>query len=76
MFNFQFPEHGGKAMLGIAIKRVALPDTSLAFYAVTSVKTLLFRLKVVWISQAATVDKLLAPFSGFVVEEARKISLA
>lgn len=58
------------------IKRVALPDSSLAFHAVTSVQTFLFRRKPVSVSQAATVDKVLALLSGIVVIEARKISLA
>ena len=50
--------------------------TPLAFYAETSVQTFLFRRKIVSVSQAATVDKLLAPLSGFVIEEAWKISHA
>jgi len=55
---------------------VSLPDISLAYYVVTNVPTFLSRQKVVSVSQATTVDKLLALFSSFVVEEAWKISLA
>lgn len=58
------------------IKLLALLDSSLAFHAVTSVQTFLFRRKPVSVSQAATVDKVLALLSGIVVIEARKISLA
>lgn len=58
-------------MLSInAIKRLALLDTSLAFYVATNVGTFLSRTKVVSVSRAATVDKLLAPLTVFVVEEA------
>lgn len=58
-------------MLSInAIKRLALLDTSLAFCVATNVGTFLSRTKVVSVSQAATVDKLLAPLTVFVVEEA------
>ena len=74
--NCQYREQIGKDMLGInTIKLVALLDP-VALHAETSVPTFLFRHKIVSVSQAATVDKLLAPLSGFVVEEARKISLA
>lgn len=58
------------------IKRVALPDTSLAFCVATHVGTFLSRRKVVSVSHAATVDKQLATLSGCVVEEAWKVSLA
>lgn len=64
-------------MLSInTIKRVALPDTSLAFCVATHVGTFLSRRKVVSVSHAATVDKLLSTLSGCVVEEAWKVSLA
>lgn len=48
----------------------------IAFYVATNVRTFLPRQKVVSVSQAATVGKLLAPLRGSVVEEAWKISPA
>jgi len=58
------------------INTIKLLVSSLAFHAVTSVQTFLFRRKPVSVSQAATVDKVLALLSGIVVIEARKISHA
>jgi len=55
---------------------VSLPDASLAFCVATNVPTFLFRPKVVSVSQATTVGKLLAPLSSSVLEESWKISLA
>jgi len=58
------------------INTIKLLVSSLAFHAVTSVQTFLFRRKPVSVSHAATVDEVLALLSGIVVIEARKISLA